>query len=83
MDLTKIIGKPVHAIDNKGIFGIRIISGIIIGIQFTHNKPRYCIGFGSNSVWVNDVAETKEELTELFKLPDLEKVKEIGANIKF
>ena len=82
MDLTTIIGKPVHALDNKGVFGLRIISGIIIGIQFTHNKPKYCIGFGDNSVWVNNVAETKDELIELLNLPNLTDVKEKGSNVK-
>jgi len=82
MDLTTIIGKPVHAIDNKGTFGIRFISGVIIGIEFTHSKPKYCIGFGNNSVWVNSVAETKEELIEQLNLPNLDKVKEIGSTHK-
>ncbi len=82
MDLSTIIGKPVHAIDNKGTFGMRIISGVIIGIEFTHNKPKYCIGFGDNSVWVNNVAETKEELLEQLNLPNLDDVKEKGSTHK-
>lgn len=81
MDLSNIINKPVHAI-HKNSWGMNIISGVIIGIEFTHHKPKYCIGFGNNSVWVNDVAETKEELLEQLNLPTLDKVKEIGTNIK-
>jgi hypothetical protein len=82
MDLSKIINKTVYGIDNKNIFGIRIISGIIIGIEFTFNKPKYCIGFGDNSVWVYDIAETKEQLIELLNLPDIEKVRKIGCTHK-
>lgn len=82
MNLSTIINKPVYAIDNKNIFGLRIISGVIIGIEFTHNKPKYCIGFGDNSIWVNDVAESKEALIELLKLPDLKEVKKVGSNHK-
>jgi len=80
MDLSTIIGTPVHAIDNKGIFGLRIISGVIVGIQFTHNKPKYCVGFGDSSVWVNNVAENEEDLLKLLKLPKLDEVKKKGAN---
>lgn len=80
MDLSSIIGKPVHAIDNKGVFGLRIISGVIVGIEFTFNKPKYCVGFGNNSVWVNAVAETEEELIALLKLPKLDNIKESGSS---
>jgi len=80
MDLTIIIGTPVHSAVKSGIFGLKIISGVIIGIEFTHNKPKYCIGFGDNSVWVYNIAESKEELIELLKLPDLDVVKLEGSN---
>ena len=81
MDLSTIINKPVYAI-HKNSWGMNIISGLIIGIEFTHNKPKYCIGFGNNSVWVNDVAETKEQLLEQLNLPNLDEVKKIGTSIK-
>lgn len=80
MDLTTIIGKPVHSVVKTGIFGLKIVSGVVIGIEFTHNKPKYCIGFGNNSVWVNNIAESKEVLIELLNLPNLDEVKLEGSN---
>lgn len=82
MDLSTIMGKPVHGIYNNG-WGMKIISGVIIGVEFTFHKPKYCIGFGNNSVWVNAIAENKEQLMALFNLPELDKVKEIGSNVNF
>lgn len=74
-------GTLVHSIVDKGIFGLRVISGIVIGIEYTNKTPKYCIGFGDNSVWVNKVATNDKELLEMLKLSDLEKVKEVGANV--
>jgi hypothetical protein len=33
-------------------------------------------------VWVGAIAENKDELMDLLRLPDLEKIKDIGSNCK-
>jgi len=81
-ELNELWGLPVYSVVDKGIFGLRVISGIIVGIQFTHTNPLYCIGFGDNSVWVSKIAKSKEEFLEMFELPNLDNVKSNGANIQ-
>lgn len=75
--------KPIYAVVDAGVFGARIIAGIIIGIQFTNKKPVYCIGFGKNSVWTSNIAHNKEELLGLLEIPDLDKVAAAGVEVKF
>lgn len=78
------IKKTVYAIVDSGVFGMRIVSGIVTGIQFTEGKPRYSVVFGANQWWTTKIAEDKEELLELLELPKLDEVrKKNDAQIKF
>ena len=40
------IGKAKYGIIENGIFGTRIISGIVTGVRYTEDKPIYEISFG-------------------------------------
>lgn len=42
------IGTPKYGIIENGIFGTRIISGIVTGVRFTEDKPVYEISFGKD-----------------------------------
>lgn len=78
------IGKPKYGIIDSGLFGLRIVSGIVTGIRYTEDKPVYEISFGKDKWWTSDLAETPEEIVSKFNLASLERVKEThGLKIKF
>jgi len=71
------INKPVYGLLDNSIFGFRVISGIVTGVSYSENsKPKYEISFGKNKAWVQDIAESSEDLIKLFKLVDLKRIKE-------
>lgn len=76
------INKAVYGLSDNSIFGLRIVSGIVTGVSYSEDTlPKYEISFGKNRVWVENVAESIEELVKLFKLADLKRVKETN-NLK-
>ena len=78
------IGKPKYGIIENGIFGTRIVSGIVTGIRFTEDKPVYEITFGKDKFWASDIAESPEDITKLLNLVPLHRVKEThGLKIKY
>lgn len=76
-------GTPVYSVIETGIFGLRVICGVIIGVQLTNNEPRYCIGYEKNSYWVNKVALNKDDLLNMLQVPNLSDVANIGADVNF
>lgn len=70
------ISKPIYGIINSGIFGAQIISGIVVGIEYTEEEPIYTIAFGKNSWRTTIVTEDKEELFKLLNIASLDRVKE-------
>jgi len=71
------INKAVYGVNYDSIFGLRIISGIVTGVSYTEDKsPTYEITFGKNRVWVQKIAESKDQLFELLNLASLDRVKE-------
>ena len=78
------MGKPVYGITENGMFGVRIVAGIITGVRFTEEEPVYEISFGKNKWWTSEIAEHFWELEEYFMLADLDRVKEThGLKIKY
>jgi hypothetical protein len=67
-------GTPVYGIIKRGTFGIRIIAGKVIGVQFTKGDINYCLNSSEGSVWTTNVALDKEELLDKLQLPDLNKI---------
>ena len=78
------IKKPVYGIIDSGTFGFRVISGIVTGVRFTEEEPVYTIQFGKDRWETKLIAHSQEELSGLFKLPTLARVKEThGLTIKY
>lgn len=73
-----------YGILDSGLFGARIISGIVTGIRYTEDKPMYEISFGKSSWWTSEIAETPEELFKALNLASLDRIREThGLKIKF
>lgn len=70
----KNIGKPKYGIIENGIFGTRIVSGIVTGIKYTENKPMYNISFGKDSWWTSEITDNVEDIFKALKLVSLERV---------
>lgn len=68
------IGKPKYGIIQNGVFGTRIVTGIVTGIRFTEDKPVYELSFGKDKWWTSDVTDSKEDLFKLLKLTSLNRV---------
>lgn len=78
------IGKPMYGIIDNGLWGAKIISGIVTGKRFTEDKPVYEISFGKNSWWTSEITDDPQEILKHLKLADLERIKEThGLKIKF
>ena len=78
------IGKPKYGIVDSGLFGVKIISGIVTGIRFTEDKPMYEISFGKNNWWTSEIANSFEEIFKFLKLTSLDRIKEThGLKIKY
>lgn len=78
------IGKARYGLVDVGVFGLRVVSGVVTGIRYTEDKPLYEISFGNNSWWTSDITDNIEELFKLMKIPPLDRVREThGLKIKF
>lgn len=78
------IGKPKYGIIDNGIFGSRIISGIVTGVRYTEDKPYYEVSFGRDKWWTSEIADNTEDIFKALKLTSLEKVREThGLKIKY
>lgn len=79
------IGKPRYGIIKNGIFGTRIISGIVTGISYTEDKPIYEISFGKDKWRTSEITDNIEDLFESINLTtSLNRVKEShGLKIKY
>lgn len=78
------MGKPVYGLVDTGIFGAKIVAGIVTGIRFTEDNPVYEISFGKNSWWTNIITDNQAEIPMLLNLAPLTRVKEThGLKIKF
>jgi hypothetical protein len=80
----KSMGKPKYGVIDANLFGFRVVSGIVTGIQYTEDKPLYQLSFGKNSWWTPHIAETPEELFSILELPPLHRIEEThGLKIKY
>lgn len=71
----KNIGTPKYGVIDSGLFGVRIICGIVTGIRYTENKPMYEISFGNNKWWTSEITETPEDIFKALKLATLDRIK--------
>jgi len=78
------IGKPKYGIIEPGLFGVRIVSGIVTGIRYTETKPMYEISMGKNVWWTSEIADNPEDIFKALKLASLERIMETHElKIKF
>ena len=80
----KNIGKPKYGIIDSGLFGVRIVSGIVTGVRYTNDKPVYELSFGNNSWQTSEIMDNQEDVFKALKLASLERISEThGLKIKF
>lgn len=78
------IGKAKYGILENGLFGTRIVSGIVTGVRFTEDKPIYEISFGKDKWWTSEITDNIYDIFNALNLTALDKVKEThGLKIKF
>ena len=78
------IGKPIYGIIENGIFGTRIVSGIVTGISYTENKPIYEISFGKDKWKTSEITDNIEDIFKSLNLVSLERVSNThGLKIKY
>jgi len=78
------IGQARYGIIDSGIFGFRVISGIITGVQFTEEEPIYEISFGKNKWNTSKIFDNKDTLLSALNITSLERIKEThGLKIKY
>ncbi len=80
----KNIGMPKYGIIENGIFGTRIVSGIVTGIRYTEDKPVYELSFGKDKWWTSEITDNIEDILKVLNLVSLDRVKETyGLKIKY
>lgn len=78
------IGKPKYGIIENGIFGTRIVAGVVTGVRFTEDKPVYELSFGKDKWWTTEIADDIEGVFNALKLTSLDRVKEThGLKINY
>jgi hypothetical protein len=79
MEADKNIGQPRYGLIDNGVFGTRIVAGIVTGIRYTEDKPIYTISFGKDLWQTTAIADSVDNLTLLLNLASLERIKETYA----
>lgn len=80
----KNIGMPKYGIIENGIFGTRIVSGIVTGIRYAEDKPVYELSFGKDKWWTSEITDNIEDILKVLNLVSLDRVKETyGLKIKY
>lgn len=78
------IGKAKYGIIENGIFGTRIVSGIVTGVSYTEDKPIYELSFGKDKWRTKEITDNINDIFKALKLAKLDRVKEThGLSIKY
>lgn len=78
------IGKPRYGLIDSGLFGVRIVAGIVTGIKYTEDLPIYEISFGKDKFSTTQIADNTDDIVKMLNLASLERVVEThGLKIKF
>ncbi|HSE99786.1 MAG TPA: hypothetical protein VLA48_02730 [Nitrososphaeraceae archaeon] len=75
-EILKHIGQPRYAIIDAGLFGVRIVSGIVVGFRFTEEEPIYEIAFGRDKWWSSIITDNTDDIISHLKLGSLERIRE-------
>jgi len=70
------IGKPRYGIIDNGLFGTKIVSGIVTGVRYTEDKPMYELSFGKDKWWAADITDDTDHLIKMMNLTTLDRVNE-------
>lgn len=82
--MTEHIGKPCYALIDSGLFGARIVAGVITGVRYTESDPLYCIQMGKDLWWSSTIFFLRESVVDYIGLADLDRVQEShGLMIKY
>ncbi len=73
---NKNIGQPRYGLIENGIFGTRIVAGIVTGVEYTEDKPIYTLVFGKDLWKTTLIADNVTDLFKLLNLAPLERIKE-------
>lgn len=81
---VKNMSKSIYGVVDSGVFGLRIVTGIVTGVQYTKTKPLFKIEYKDGSVWTDKVADNKDDLFKLMNVTPLEEVEKLlDLKIKF
>lgn len=79
-----LMGQAVYGLIDNGLWGVRIVAGIVTGIRYTEDKPVYEISFGKSSYWTQTVTQDVAEIPTLMGVAPLERIAEThGLKIKY
>lgn len=68
----------------NGIYGVKIVTGIVTGIKFTEDKPIYELSNGKDKWQTSEITDNLEDVFKALKIVSLEKLKEtVKLKIKF
>jgi hypothetical protein len=82
--LYKHLFNPKYGIIENGIFGTRIVSGIVTGVRFTEDKPVYEISFDKNKWWTSEITDNMDDIFKALNLAPLDRIKKShGLSIKY
>ena len=80
--MTNKLNTEVYGILDNDVFGLRIVMGIVTGVEYTEDAPIYTIAFGKNKWRTSIVTSNKEHLLDLALLtPVLSRVRKVN-NLK-
>ncbi len=68
------MGKPRYGIVENGIFGTKIIAGMVTGIRYTEDKPIYELSFGKNKWWTAEITDDIEHIFKSLNLSSLDRI---------
>ena len=78
------ISKPKYGLIDSGLFGFRIVAGIVTGIRFTEDKPVFEISFGKDKWWTTIIADDIQSLFGEANIATLERIQQThGLKIKY
>jgi len=81
---NKNIGRPKYGIIENGIFGTRIVSGIVTGVSYTEDRPIYELSFGKDKWRTSEITDSIEDVFKALKIANLDRVEKThGLMIKY
>lgn len=78
------VGKAKYGLIDSGLFGAKIVAGIITGVRFTETDPIYEISFDKNKWETSIITEDISDIIKFLKIAPLQRVREThNLKVKF